>query len=87
VYCPEFSLLSARAFWCLSVLSRVSPLEHGSFEQTSTKTTVSIQEESLSFFVLRLLERLRAQGTAPAADLMKYGRHLDSFKKVSLREL
>ena len=62
-------------------------LEHGSFEQTSTKTTVSIQEESLIFFVLRLLERLRAQGTAPAADLMKYGRHLDSFKKVSLRAL
>jgi hypothetical protein len=54
-------------------------LEHGSFEQTD-KITVSIQEESLIFFILRLLERLRAQGTAPAADLMKYGRHLESFK-------
>ena len=54
-------------------------LEHGSFEQTR-KITVSIQEESLIFFILRLLERLRAQGTAPAADLMKYGRHLESFK-------
>ena len=55
-------------------------LEHGSFEHTGRKITVSIQEESLIFFVLRLLERLRAQGTAPAADLMKYGRHLESFK-------
>ena len=55
-------------------------LEHGSFEQLNKKVTVSIQEESLIFFVLRLLERLRAQGTAPAADLMKYGRHLQSFK-------
>jgi hypothetical protein len=54
-------------------------LEHGSFEQTK-KITVSIPEESLIFFILRLLERLRAQGTAPAADLMKYGRHLESFK-------
>jgi hypothetical protein len=54
-------------------------LEHGSFEQTE-KVKVSIQEESLIFFILRLLERLRAQGTAPAADLMKYGRHLESFK-------
>jgi len=54
-------------------------LEHGSFEQTN-KITVSIQEESLIFFILRLLERLQAQGTAPAPDLMKYGRHLESFK-------
>jgi len=54
-------------------------LEHGSFEQ-SKKIRISIPEESLIFFILRLLERLRAQGTAPAADLMKYGRHLESFK-------
>jgi hypothetical protein len=54
-------------------------LEHGSFEQT-TKVKISIPEESLIFFVLRLLERLRSQGTAPAADLMKYGRYLESFK-------
>ena len=54
-------------------------LEHGSFEQTK-KITISIPEESLIFFILRLLERLRSQGTAPAADLMKYGRHLESFK-------
>lgn len=54
-------------------------LEQGSFEQSKT-IRVSTQEESLIFFILRLLERLRAQGTAPAADLMKYGRHLESFK-------
>jgi hypothetical protein len=54
-------------------------LEHGSFEQAKN-ITISTQEESLIFFILRLLERLRAQGTAPAADLMKYGRHLESFK-------
>ncbi len=54
-------------------------LEHGSFEQTN-KVTISIPEETLIFFILRLLERLRSQGTAPAADLMKYGRHLESFK-------
>jgi hypothetical protein len=54
-------------------------LEHGAFEQTD-KITVSIPEETLIFFILRLLERLRAQGIAPEADLMKYGRHLESFK-------
>ena len=54
-------------------------LAHGSFEQAKN-ITVSTQKESLIFFILRLLERLRAQGTAPAADLMKYGRHLESFK-------
>jgi hypothetical protein len=54
-------------------------LAHGSFEQ-GKKVTVSIREESLIFFILRLLDRLRAQGTAPAADLMQYGRYLESFK-------
>lgn len=54
-------------------------LAHGSFEK-KMKVTVSTPEESLIFFILRLLDRLRAQGTAPAADLMKYGRHLRSFK-------
>jgi hypothetical protein len=53
-------------------------LQHGSFEQTK-KITVSTPEESLIFFIFRLLERLRAQGTAPAADLMKYGKSLESF--------
>jgi hypothetical protein len=31
--------------------------------------------------MLRLLDRLRALGTAPAADLRAYGRTLQSFKK------
>jgi len=54
-------------------------LAHGSFEQNKG-IKISIPEESLIFFILRLLDRLRAQGTAPAADLMQYGRHLESFK-------
>jgi hypothetical protein len=54
-------------------------LDQGSFEQAK-RITISTPEESLIFFILRLLERLRSQGTAPAADLMKYGRHLESFK-------
>jgi hypothetical protein len=41
---------------------------------------VSSPEESLIFFVLRLLERLRAMGPAPAIDLMQYARSLQSFK-------
>jgi hypothetical protein len=45
----------------------------------SLKITVSSPDESLIFFVLRLLERMRAMGT-PAADLMEYGRSLRSFK-------
>jgi len=53
-------------------------IQHGSFEQTKT-ITVSTPEESLIFFIFRLLERLRAQGAAPATDLMKYGKDLESF--------
>ena len=55
-------------------------LQHGAFETTPT-LRVSPPEESLIFFVLRLLERLRAMGTAPAADLMQYARGLRSFRK------
>src|SRR5258707_987623 len=54
-------------------------LEHGSFE-LQKKVQVSSPDESLIFFILRLLERLRAMGTAPAADLMQYGRGLRSFR-------
>jgi hypothetical protein len=36
--------------------------------------------ESLICFMLRLIERLRALGNAPAADLMSYGRSLQSFR-------
>jgi len=55
-------------------------LEHGSFERTK-KIQVSSADESLIFFILRLLERLREMGTAPAADLMQYGRSLRSFRR------
>jgi len=60
-------------------------LEHGSFElrkRASPRIRVSEPGESLIFFILlRLLERLRAMGTAPAADLMQYARGLRSFQK------
>lgn len=39
----------------------------------------STPEESLIFFMIRLIERLRSLGTAPAADLMAYVRSLQSF--------
>lgn len=55
-------------------------LQHGSFERRGRSIKISTADESLIFFVLRLLERLRALGTAPAADLMQYGRALQSFK-------
>ncbi len=56
-------------------------LAHGSFECSGRKLHLSHPSESLIFFVLRLLERLRSMGTAPAADLMRYGRALQSFKR------
>jgi hypothetical protein len=61
-------------------------LEHGSFEQSRTPRLrhplrISHKDESLIFFIIRLLERLRAMGTAPAADLMLYARALRSFRK------
>ena len=40
---------------------------------------LSTPRESLIFFIIRLIERLRALGTAPAADLMQYGRSLESL--------
>ena len=55
-------------------------LEHGSFEQTKKGVKISTADESLIFFILRLLDRLRQMGTAPAADLMKYGQSLTSIK-------
>jgi hypothetical protein len=42
---------------------------------------VSTPDESLIFFILRLLERMREMGTAPAADLVEYGRSLRSFRR------
>ena len=46
-------------------------LKHGSFEQTRT-LQISSPDESLIFFLLRLLERLRARGPAPEINLMQY---------------
>ena len=58
-------------------LDLVCCLEHG----TLGYPQVSSPEESLIFFILRLLERLRAMGTAPAVDWQEYGRSLGSFRK------
>ena len=61
-------------------------LQHGSFELTRTprrklpRIRVSDPSESLIFFMLRLLDRLRAMGTAPAADLTRYARGLKSLR-------
>ncbi len=55
-------------------------LDHGAFEYNRS-LRISDKDESLIFFVIRLLERLRAMGTAPAADLMLYARALRSFRK------
>ena len=49
-------------------------LELGAFELNSDKIELSTPQESLIFLMLRLIERLRAQGTAPAADLSAYAR-------------
>lgn len=61
-------------------------LDHGAFEynrslRVSHRLRISDKDESLIFFVIRLLERLRAMGTAPAADLMLYARTLRSFQR------
>jgi len=58
-------------------LDLVCCLAHGTVESPK----VSSPEESLIFFILRLLDRLRAMGTAPAVDWQEYGRSLRSFRK------
>lgn len=66
-------------------LDLVCCLEHGTLEYSRAGRDVHIScaEESLIFFVLRLLERLRAMGTAPAVDWAQYGRSLRSFRDGS----
>jgi hypothetical protein len=54
-------------------------LQHGAFENAA-QIRISDPDESLIFFVLRLLDRLREMGTAPATDLGEYGRCLRSFQ-------
>jgi len=56
-------------------------LQHGTFEYTpESSLRFSTPDEALIFFVIRLMVRLRALGTAPAADLMAYGRALKSLR-------
>jgi uncharacterized protein DUF6602 len=50
-------------------------LQHGAFERYRT-VRVSPPEQALAFFVLRLLERLRDLGPAPALDLSAYSHSL-----------
>ncbi len=50
-------------------------LAHGAFDRNRV-THISPPEDALLLFILRLLHRLRAMGTAPAADFMKYARTL-----------
>ncbi len=47
-------------------------LAHGSFTHKRTRTTVSTPNHSLMFFILHLLDRLRALGTAAPADFSAY---------------
>ncbi len=55
-------------------------LDQGAFEYHRS-LRISHRDESLIFFIIRLIERLRAMGTAPAADLTLYARGLRSFRK------
>ena len=59
-------------------------LEDGAFEtmvERGGRQTVRLSTpgEALIFFMIRLIERLRECGSAPAVDLMEYGRGLESF--------
>jgi hypothetical protein len=65
-------------------LDLVCCLEHGTLEcsRAGRNRQISCAEESLIFFILRLLDRLRAMGTAPAADWAQYGRSLRSFRNA-----
>jgi hypothetical protein len=51
-------------------------LEHGAFEASGAGDLVACRisspGESLVFFIIRLLDRLRAMGTAPAIDWSQY---------------
>jgi hypothetical protein len=49
-------------------------LEHGAFERLARAVRVSTSDQSLVFFMFRLLDRLRAMGTAPAMDYAEYWR-------------
>jgi hypothetical protein len=50
----------------------------GAFERRGSRIRLTASNESLIFLILRLIDRLRALGTAPAVDLSAYSRALDS---------
>ena len=52
----------------------------GAFETSRHGPRLSDPSESLIYLMIRLIERLRALGNAPAADLTSYGRTLKSFR-------
>jgi len=54
-------------------------LQYGAFESVGSSICITPAAESLIFFIIRLLERLREMGNAPAVDLMQYARSLQSF--------
>lgn len=86
VACPQLSALPKRVPDPAS-LYRIDlgcSLQHGAFEQLripNPQIQVSDPDESPIFFMLRLLDRLTAMGTTPAADPMEYGRTLRPFRR------
>jgi hypothetical protein len=64
---PE-SYSRAAALCAIEKLDIGCCLEHGSFEDNQ----ISSADHSLVFFIIRLLDRLRAMGTAPAVDWREY---------------
>jgi hypothetical protein len=54
-------------------------LQHGSFERRG-KLRISRPEESLIFFILRLLDRLRTRGPATPAKMMDYAASIHSLR-------
>jgi hypothetical protein len=59
----------------------------GAFESGKHGRQFSRESESLIYFMIRLIERLRCLGNAPAVDLMSYGRTLESFRSQPRRRL
>jgi hypothetical protein len=56
-------------------------LTNAAFEKRTRRALyLSNESESLIYFMIRLIERLRALGNAPAANLMSYGRSLKSLR-------
>lgn len=75
-----------------SILRRMPPaarldlgcaLQHGAFEVLPDASAFTVHftspDDSLFYFVLRLLHRLQQMGTAPALDLAQYARSLPGF--------